>query len=301
MKKNIFLSMLAATLLLATSCSQTDDLLQPTSIQETVTFTARIDEGSMNLRSASTRAATDATDEVITRAVLEIYDASSTLVGTRLTGTISGETITFASVQLEVGATYTCNFWADGGENAYDITDLTAIARGTSPSIAYYASEEVTVEQNTSTTNVILTHAVAKVILWETGTLASGDKVGVAFTVPEYTFSVASGESTETEDEDGEEIDKTFTISSIIADNVGHLYLFTPAAGADPVTVTLSYTAEGAVDAETMELSNVPLRVNHRTLIRGKFEKIVDTTNTQAFNVTLNTDWGDDNEIDTTM
>jgi len=287
MKRTISIFMLGIALVLA-SCSQDEDLTQPAQ-NSVVTFNVGID-GSMNLRSAKTRSVTDPTDEAITRAVLEIRDASDQLVGSRIEGIISGDAITFTA-SLEEGESYTCLFWADGGSNAYDIDDLEAIKRGTAPSIAYYAKEEITA--SSTAVNVTLTHAVSKVVLDETGTLAVGDKVGLSFSLPGYTFNVTDGSCTEGI---SETITGSFEITSTATTGqVGWLYVFAPAEGADPVTVTLSYTAAGGGGDKTLDISNVPLKRNYRTVLKGAFASI--GTLTQGFNATLDKNWDSDNNV----
>lgn len=281
MKKYISVSMFAIMMLLVTSCNDAESTLQPGKV---ITFTASIEDG-MNPGSR----AIDATDEAITRAVLEIYDASDALVGSRIEGVISGNSITFTA-ELEEGANYTCLFWADGGTDAYSITNLKAITRGTAPSIAYYAKEEITA--SSAHASVTLTHAVAKVVLDETGTLAAGDKVGVAFTIPAYTFNVSDGSCTA---EANEAVADEFTISNATTGQVGWLYLFAPATGADPVTITLSYTENGG-SKKSEEMSNVPLKQNYRTVLRGAYEEITGSDVAQGFNVTLDKEWTGDED-----
>ena len=284
MKRTISILMLGIAVMLA-SCSQDEDTLQTNAKEGTMTFTATLD-GSMNLRAMKTRSVTDPTDETVTRAVLEIYDNQNTMVGSRIAGTINGDNITFTA-NLEEGATYTCLFWADGGEGAYNIADLTAITRGATPSIAYYAKKEITASSTPE--NVILTHAVSKVVLHETGTLAVGDKVGVSFTLPEYSFDVTDGSCTAGTNET---ISGSFDIASTTTGQVGWLYVFAPSTGADLTTVTLSYIANGGSE-KTKEISNVPLKPNHRTVLKGEFAKI--GVFTQGFNVTLDKNWEEDN------
>jgi len=283
MRKTISILMLGIAVMLA-SCSRDEDRLQTGGNGETtrVTFTARV-EGGMNLRSAKTRSVTDPTDEAISRPGLEIYNRQSALAGDRIIGSISGDNITFTA-QLEEGATYTCLFWADGGTEAYDITNLEAIACGANPSIAYYAKKQITASATPE--DVTLTHAVSKVVLHETGTLAAGDKVGVSFTLPGYTFNVTDCSCAGGADE---AIGKVFDITpETTTGQVGWLYVFAPAAGADLATVTLSYTASGGSE-KTAQVSNVPLKPNHRTVLKGEFAKI--GTLAQGFNAALDTNW----------
>lgn len=304
MKKNIFFPMLAATLLLA-SCSQTDELLQPTPETGKVTFTAYIDGNSTNnLRSASTRAedTNDATDEAISRAVLEVHNEDG-MVGEQIVGVINsdGKSIQFEADGLEKGATYTCYFWADGGDDAYDITSLTAITRGTAPSIAYHASEEITADGVTK--DITLTHAVAKVILQEVvgddnEGLAADDKVKLAFELPTYTFDVSAGNAQE--GTGTEYIAKEVTIASggiTTTSEIVSLYVFATAAETTPVTMVLSYTPNSE-NPRTHTMTNVPLKLNHRTILRGAFETIgapapIDYT----FTATLDKDWEDYYEV----
>ena len=289
MKKLIFMSLLGITVMLA-SCSQSEDMLQ-TGHTDAVTFTASLENG-MSLRPAKTRGVTDPTDGTITRAVLEIYDEKNELVDHRIEGIINNDEISFTA-QLERDKSYTCLFWADGGEGTYDIADLKAITRSTNPSIAYYAKEKITASD--VALNVTLTHAVAKVVLQEISTLAKGDKVGIAFDMPVYTFNVEDGSYTKGEGEtkisqtiDITEDDKTGVIAS--------LYVFAPSTDADLVTMTLSYTAANALPG-TLDVPSVPLKRNYRTVLQGAFGGIESTFVNQPFSVSLDKEWeGDENE-----
>lgn len=285
MKKNIFLSMLAAIMLLATSCNESADMPQPVN-NGTVTFIASID-GATN---PSTRAF-DATDEPITRAVMDIYDSSDNLVGSRLSGTINGDNITF-STSLKEDEYYSCLIWADGGEDAYDITNLKAISHGENPSIAYFAKTEFTASPTTAV-SVNLSHAVAKVVLEETGTLATGDKVGVLFSLPTYTFNVSDGSCT---GGNNEAFSKEFTISTTTTGQVGSFYVFAPTDGITLPLMFLSHTPESNGTKRTSDISNVPFKCNYRTVLRGAFEKI-NVNISQSFNVSLDKNWGGDNLV----
>lgn len=288
MKRKLSILMLGIAVMLA-SCSQDENTLQTHEKGKTVTFTATLD-GNMKLR--ATRA-TDPTDLPITRAVLEIYDAQENLVGSRIHGTISRDNITFTAANLEEDETYTCLFWADE-EYMYDITDLRAIKRNTymsTYSMAYYTVKEITT--SSAPVAVTLTHAVAKVVLHETGTLEAGDMIGVSFTQPEYTFDVTNGSCTATGN--NETISYSFQIlNTKTGVDVGGSYVFVPAEGTDLTTVTLSYTAPGGSE-KTKEISNVPLKRNYRTVLKGEFAKIGLLI--QEFNVTLDKNWEEDYEV----
>ena len=286
MKRKLSILMLGIAVMLA-SCSQDENTLQTHEKGKTVTFTATLD-GNMKLR--ATRA-TDPTDLFITRAVLEIYDAQKNLVGSRIHGAISGDNITFTAVNLEEDETYTCLFWADE-ENGYDITDLRAIKRNRlNNSIAYYTMKEITA--SSAPVAVTLTHAVARVVLHETGTLEVDDIIGVSFTQPEYTFDVIDGSCTATGDNQTIRFGFQTTDAKTRGD-MGGAYVLVPAEGTNLTTVTLSYPAPG-VSEKTKEISNVPLKRNYRTVLKGEFAKIGGLT--QKFNVTLDKNWEEDYEV----
>ena len=282
MKRKLSILMLGIAVMLA-SCSQSEEMPQ-TGHTDAVTFTASLENG-MSLRPAKTRSVTDPTDEAITRAVLEIYDEKNELVGERVEGTVNGDKISFTAI-LERDKRYTCLFWADAGEGTYDITDLKAIARSTNPSIAYYAQEEITASN--VALNVTLTHAVAKVVLQEISTLAKDDQVGISFDMPAYTFNIKDESYNPGE---GENISKTIDIAE--DDKTGvitSLYVFAPSTGATPVTMTLSYTAAGALGG-TLDVPSVPLKRNYRTVLQGAFGGIESTLVYQPFSVSLDKEW----------
>jgi len=284
MKKTVFFFLLGIGMMLA-SCSQNDDGLQDNQ-KGTVTFTVKTDD-KIDLRATNTRAVTDPSDEAITRAVLEIYDEEGQLVGSRINGTINEDNITFTA-QLEETGDYTCLFWADRGENAYYITDFKAIARGTNPSIAYFASKKISASE--TTVDVTLTHAVAKVVLDETGTLNTGDNVGISFNLPEYMFNISDGSCSKNGQES---ISDDFLVDNVTTGQVGSLYVFAPVEGADVVEMTLSYTPASSDKREEV-VSNIPLKRNHRTVLKGEFENI--SSSTHKFNVLLDKNWAVNNE-----
>jgi len=281
--RKIFTLMLGITVMLA-SCSK--DVNAPSGEKNTTTFTAKLDGYN------KTRAVTDPTDEAITRAVLEIYNAQSEELIGRTLGVIDGDEITFTA-ELEDEILYSCLFWADGGEGTYDITDLKAVTRTSNASVAYYAQKLVQISR--TPVEVTLSHAVAKVVLEETETLMGGAQVNIAFGYKNYSFNVADGSVTDMGDDT---MSGNVTIEN--EDTTGQicsLYVFVPADGADPVTPVLSYRPYADPETKHVEITNVPLKRNYRTVLKGAFASIGQEF-PQQFNVSLNKEWQDDQDID---
>lgn len=290
MKKYIWMSV--AALVLA-SCSQNDELAQSGEGLATthVVFTANVESG------MKTRAVTDPTDAAPTRALLEIYDASGIRVGDQIPGVLNAEGTAFTfSADLHGLQTYTCAFWADTNEGTYNTESLKSIsyvdATDKQQGIAFTAKCDINPSESKNVT-VTLTHAVAKLVLHETGTgLKANDVVGVTFTRPNYTFDASS--QTYTEDATTKEtaIDLPYTVvSDEETGNLTAAYMLVPAS----VVVN-----DVNLYFETMEhsktITNVPLKTNYRTLLSGAFENLVTPAPSQTFNITCDTNWEDDSE-----
>ncbi len=283
-QKYIWMSAVALAL---ASCSQNDELAQSGEFAtKHVVFTANVESG------MKTRAVTDPKDAVPTRALLEIYDESGNLVdGKQIPGTLNAEKTAFTfSADLDgLQKTYTCVFWADT-EGTYNTTSLKSISyqniSNVEQGIAFSANCTINPAEDKEV-EVTLRHAVAKLVLHETGTgLKANDVVGAKFTRPNYTFDA----STNTYTADATTTETPLKLSYTVAsdEETGDLtaaYMLVPASVVVNGGVTLYYGSE----EHSKNIANVPLKTNYRTLLQGAFEDL--GVSGQTFNITCDTNW----------
>ena len=185
MKKSVFL-MLGVAAMLA-SCSQ-DELGSPQG-EGMAVITATVGVG------MQTRVPTYNGDDVaVDRCLLEVYDQSGNIVGSRHEAAATGAdgAFTFTVSGLDPDAAYDFVFWADNKEaNAYD-GDLKnrKLQSGAdlTEAIAFHGMLDGVTPANAD--KVTLTHAVAKVTLKTTSTLNAGDKVSLDMTDVADTWNV---------------------------------------------------------------------------------------------------------------
>ena len=280
MKKTIFL-MLGMAAMLA-SCSQ--DELDGALGSGTAVITATVDDG------IATRSTYDNDDVDITRCLLEVRDGEGNLVGKQHETTKgTDDTYTFTVRGLDPEAEYTYAFWADNG-SAYDAKDLTNVMLiGNSGDVALAFSGTTTGKPGEISAE--LTHAVAKITLKTTGSLAKGDIVYISTGLALNTLNVLTGEV---------ENDKSLLASggTIIEEDI-------PAEGGEVMTIYMPMPADGQTTDVTIDyicaetgnmlsktMTNVPLRANYRTLISGDIGNIGATDLT----ATISKDGWNDNE-----
>lgn len=285
MKNRIYIGMLGLLLALA-SCSQSEELPQTDNGRKTVTFTAQPDYG------LNTRAVNDPKDNKPTRAILEVYDKSGKLMDKRQeTTSLENGSFTF-TLELETTEQYDCYFWAD--DNDYNVTDLADITYADNADMEKAIAFSARLENFTPSLDaktVTLKHAVAKMVVKETGTLADGDKIGISFTCPGYSYNLKANTYTEAAGSS-----KTINLPHTAATdaNTGDLlsaYLLVPADGVTVDGVELSYSPEGFEEEPfTTQLTNVPFKANYRTVFTGHFPDL-DNQAKQSFSVSMNTEW----------
>lgn len=289
MKKYIWIPAVALAL---ASCSQNDELVQYGEGLETthVVLTANVESG------MKTRAVTDQTDVTPARALLEIYDESGNRVGDQIQGQLNADGTAFTfSADLHGLQTYTCAFWADT-EGTYNTESLKNISytdvNNKQQGIAFTASCAINPAESKDVT-VTLTHAVAKLVLHETGTgLQANDVIGVTFIRPNYTFDASSQTYTEDATATETDIDLTYTVAS--DGKTGDLtaaYMLVPAS-----VVVNDVNIYFGTTEHSKTITNVPLKTNHRTLLRGAFENLVIPAPSQTFSITCDTNWEGDSE-----
>ena len=274
--RTLFLVWMVGVLGMLTSCSSDQGTGQKQSETKAVTIIATVSDG-MKTRASS------GMDDVPTRCVMEVHNAADNiLVGEQYVAENNGGAFSF-TIRLDPALTYYFLFWADGGEAYYDASDLTAVTvadKGTIGAIAYSGK----IENATSLTklNAELHHVVAKVSFQTTAeNLVEGQPVNIS--LPVYrTYNVETGTVT------GQSAVHTATI------NAG---IYTGATPEAPVNVVSLYAlaatdqlVEVALDHDetTVHLTNVPLKRNYHTVLKGRIGRVRGT-----FTVTTRKSWGD--------
>lgn len=254
------------------SCSQNEDLLQGENNEKAskVTFSVNIDTG------MKTRAVTDANDETPTRCVVGWYTQGGSIQQQEFTVNSTNFDVTVPNLEAETE--YTFIFWADCGSEAYDVSDLTKIMRGSKPSIAFRNNEVVTTKPNSETPmDVTLTHAVAKVVAKQAGSnLLANDEIGFSFSMPDYSYNLQ--DNTLNQEDAAATVDvsaETSVSADLLQGELLSAYVFAPSEETGEVvsSVNLWYKPAGKTQYETA-ITNVPLKQNYRTVLTGDFSSL---------------------------
>lgn len=276
--KKILLSLLAgATMLLGSCDKESAENFAPTT--DATTFTVGVAE-------LQTRATSTITPP---RYIMEVYDA---------TGTTAQEVIKNAdgvlvshceigsgtfSAYLDKTKTYTCLFWADGSaagtqSGVYDAASLKTVKLNTDKvaTEAYYAKVDVAEGKN-PTVSVTLKRAVAKITLVETAAVEVGKQISVTYANNTSFNALDSTAGTPT-------TDYTSTITTVadkLTGALGEFYMLASAGGAT-LDMSIRYDA-----GDAKSLTNVPVKQNYNTNIKGEFSNLVSKT----FTVTADDTW----------
>ncbi|MCM1094193.1 MAG: leucine-rich repeat domain-containing protein [Lachnospiraceae bacterium] len=281
----IFLSALAFA-----SCSSED---MPAGAQNgLVTIEASID------RAMISRASVDDTDETPTRANLYYKESSASPLldasWTERSMKQSGDKYTL-DIELDKNKTYDIVVWADNdGLNKFWPCRSHSVVQKKS-SIAF-CGRILNFKPSESAATVVLKHVVAKLVVNETGTLNTGDKVKVSFYNKRYNYNPYDGSYTlDSEAEEPVIMEKTVTETANRTGNLFTYYYLVPPADSDvaePQEVTLSYyRADKDRNCEKV-ISNVPFHANRRTVITGSFRNL-DQYADLSFSVTTDDNWAE--------
>ena len=276
------------------SCGQ--DELGGAQTDGAVTITATVDNG------IGSRASTYDTDDVtIDRCLLEVYDAGGSTLVAQAEGVQGAQegTFTFTVGGLDPEAQYDFLFWADNKAAAAYAGTLKgrALAGGADLSQALAFQGRIEGATADEATAVTLTHAVAKVTLKTTGALAAGDKVTLSMAGVAGTWDVLGG--TATGDATAE---YAYTLASAIAQpqdgaEVTTFYVPAPTLGSTH-DVAIGYASADGAKAGNAAVTNVPLKANYRTVIKGDVAALYEGA-TASITAQLNSQWSDpDSEVE---
>ena len=238
-------------------------------------------------------------EKTLTRYICAVYheNADGTLnIDERVTQVEQG-TGQFV-LTLEKDKDYIFLLWADkgtpqGNDNYYNTASLQNVSinsgHETEPGqIAYYAREEVHITSGGEIAPITLKHAVAKVVYHNTSAFVEGgNTLSVTYrngaVVP--SFNVADGKGTASST-----LTKSHKFTSIGAVDgvIATDYIFASPEEAQMGEVVLQFN-----DEPEMVLSNVPLRQNYQTTVKGNFSNYYESEFTVNNSIE---DWKGDKE-----
>lgn len=281
MKSKFFLALVGIAAMF-TSCN--NDLVPETDgTTKQVTFQVAADQG------LNTRA--DATG--INNFLIEVYtDAAYTTAANVFTnGTESKATSTTGSFLMTLDKTkaYYCLLWADRDASVYTTSNLkqVTLVDGKAPVEAWQGKYTIAAGATEPTTS--LKRAVAKITLLETGTLKAGT-LTMAFK-QKTVFNVSTGATTTTESDRSESISvAAIETANPAGQKINGNDIFVLASTTDAEQPTITFKMGDA--AEEISVSNVPLKANYNTNIKGHFIK----ENGVTLKVTCDDVWAGNND-----
>lgn len=281
MKKYIYIlcAMLTAAF---TSCNNNDLVPEADGTAQQVTLQVTPDQG------LSTRAAATGVD----RFAIEVYSDATYTTPANVFGDKNATTSTNGSftMTLDKNQEYHCLLWADkDGSAVYDLTSLKAVTLqpGKAPVEAWQGKLDIAKGTN-GTLTATLTRSVAKITLLETGTLKAGT-LTMAFK-QNTVFDVSAG-TTKTEADRTESITMSAIDVAVPAGkkiNTNDIFVLASTVDAEQPTLTFQITGE----TEGTSVSNVPLKANFNTNIKGHYSKESGAT----FTIICDNDWAGDKD-----
>lgn len=273
--KYTVLTVLASLIVLLTGCSNDE-----------------IGMGDYNRQSTCVSVSTDASTHTrtnpaeITRYAMEVYKDENCTTAANVFE--HGDAATYKAqsdngefyMTLDKEQSYYCLFWADNGE--YTIDDLKAVTSGTDKQITEAYHGKSSISGTEKEVSVTLKRAVAKLTLEESGALAAGTlKVAYAHKTQ---FNVATAKTIGTETAQSKEM----TVSETGGGAIGETVLLLADAGEATLhNFEFTYTTAGGSARPAFTVSNVPLRANYITGIKGHFSG----NTAYSFEVTCEDTW----------
>lgn len=297
------ISLSGAVLLVLSSCAGTDgSMSEPVENSPLKVIFDVAPDRELTSRSGETA------EPVPTRALMYVVDlTTSTVLAKAQPGKESDGNFQF-SIELDRNHKYDIAFWADC--EGYVIDDEKGLAQITykpslseNVSLIAYTMRETGFIPTDNPKEIVLQHAVAKLIIRENSGININDEVGVSFTRKNYTFSAIDGAYIIPSDADSQPEEKVvFTHKAIKATDVGDLittYMLAPndecrEKSSGPAMMVndfkVSYTPAGGSSAHR-EISNVSFKSNYRTVINGNLVNLSKLT--QTFTVSIDNEWKD--------
>lgn len=310
MKKKSYCLMFGIMALAVTSCGQSDDPIAGwDGRQASVTVTVTADEA-MSVR--KTRSGESYADPGPTLCYLEIWQLDED--GNRVAGTVRTEEAefdaegkcTFKVTDLQKANTYRFGFWAsNAAESEYVGKDsdsetsgwLSNITLNPAAGIAFSATRDYKPVDG-GALDVQLKHVVARIELRHTGDepMKDGDLLKLSSSNPTWTYNAMEGVYLAPDRDNPISWDDEISVSSANATGtLGATYLMTSIDDQDLVNVTVSLTRpDASFETTPLELSNVPVRANCRTIISGDFNELYNGIS-MTCECSILEKWEDDN------
>lgn len=237
---------------------------------------------------------TRAGETTMSRYVMEVYEmngatATPANLFENATTHHSQQTTGNFTLVLDRTKTYRCLFWADNdADGVYNVGDLKAVSLNDGKDAieaSYFAAKDITASEVAHT--ITLKHAVACVNLFEKDKIKAGSSLSMTYT-PNTSFSVLTGEVTA-----GMEISKNVPLndSGVSGSEENPVKIGDPyyilAPNKESSVQNFKFELTESTKTTSKEVTNVPVRANYTTNIRGQFSDYTDKT----FNVTLDENW----------
>ena len=296
-KELLMASLLSLTVI---SCGQAEDQPQPDIVEdsplESVTFS--ISTGEMS------RAGTDNAEPSPTRAFMYVKDnTTGEILSKSQEERVSNGTFNF-EIDLRRTHRYAIAFWAD--DEKYDIDSDKGLEVITykrefvnNPGIAFsYQIDNFSPDGNSK--QVVLTHAVGKLIIRESDVLDVNDRVSIAFDREDCTYSAITGEYKKTSTKTPVSIQFIADASNRSGDLIS-TYMLAPNSEKTSLmidNINLEYTPDGDTESSKKRISYVPLKANRRTIVEGAFKGL--SLVSQSFLVSVDTGWEGDDSLPST-
>lgn len=278
MKKYIYMICALLTGALA-SCSQNESATDESNPLQKVTLQVGAEQN-LNTR---------AVDASVDRFAIEVYtDATYETAANVFDNTNKATSATGSfSMVLDRTQKYYCLLWADkSGAANYDVTSLKAVSlkEGKNPVEAWHGT--LTIEAGTAATlSATLHRAVAKISMLETGLINANSSLALTFK-QRTTFDVSSAATTTDEADRTETITITDKVegtpSTPIKLNDSDVFVLASAETADQLTLAFQMGTDPKI-----EVSNVPLKANHNTNVKGHYSSLI----IQSFTVDCEDAW----------
>lgn len=290
--KYSFVFIFALIAALVTSCTDRESVTGTDANGTMRTFAFNLTAGGQ----AQSRATAPAVTGYKMQYVLQVLDASGNVIDLGGGATRAANETGQFEVDLPVGATYTCLFWAHyipdgGGENAYfDTDDLKAVALKQNLSAegqcqAFSATADIAADQAAATNTVVLTRAVAQVNLKSNQSLEYFDKMEATYSEVPNTFNVK--DNLVSINPSGTAAPGMFTITA--NPTVGSdgkftyhtVYFLARGDGnANLLNIKLeTYNAGETTPIQTLNVANVPTKKNYKTNVTTTLDAASFTTN----------------------
>lgn len=278
--KNKLMLALSGILLVLVGCNESDDLLSKNQVSKrfSVELNSELNtRGNVDLRMAQ---------DPPSRCIMEVYEGSTATGNPILRIEQSGRV--FENVILNDKQTYTVLFWADLGTptatgetpaetNEYDASDLKSVRvvtgkQATRPAYAGCGKFTIGKDDESVYTQLVLSHAVAKVQYKQSEALTSASNVLVVTYPKSFSLNVDGMGTTEI----AGELSHNFTYNVSSSGTLGTDYLIAASGATSTVMdITTELTSGGLKTSK--QLTSVPFKCNFQTNLNGAYSDLYNS------------------------